>query len=345
MHFNFIRSTYKILDSIKNKVIETYQTAKKETIKFFNGKKIHTIFFSDKDLGPSSGNETMIPLPEYIAELKRTIESSKIFMREIIDKIRYQGKIKIINELNNNPTHPEYQSSFPDLLTIIPKKNDEDNFYTSTRLDENFDLEGRKSILQIDNNFRERMNKSVQQSYYEDFIFDNSSWEVSDQLNSLKNIKNTIEYFQECYENAKFSQNLDEKFMEDIHSSLFIVNNNIIVPNNRDKMIQDFQKIIPDINSQKLIATYANQKFLYQSYLQLISEHPEIEQYWIKNSRNMYKIDNLDDGSIKLVITNLSDLDVKNKNYIKKYKSLGIRATIVIYPNDLPIIKYSHFMK
>lgn len=287
----------------------------------------------------------MIPLSEHVEELKRTIESSKVFMRAIIDKIRRQGKIKIVNKLNNNPKHPQYQSSFPDLLTITPKKNNQDSFYNSMRLDENFDLEGRKNISQTDNNFRERMNKSVQQSYYEDFAFDNSSWKVSDQLNSLKNITNTIKHFQEYYENSKFSQDLDKKFMNDLNSSLFIVNKNLIFSSNREKMIQDFKKIIPDINSQKLIATYANQKFLYRSYLQLISEHPEIDQYQIKNSKNIYKIDNLNDGGIKLVATNLSDLNIKNQNYIKKYKSLGVRATIIIYPNALPIIKYSHFIK
>ncbi|WAI02934.1 hypothetical protein [Buchnera aphidicola] len=301
------------------------------------------IFFSDST--PANSNEeSIVSLAEHVEELKRTIESSKIFMRAIIDKIRYQGKIKIINELNNNPKHPEYQSSFPDLFTFIPKPNNENNFYPLKRLDENFDLQGRKNILQIDKKFKERMNKSVQEAYYNNFI-NNDSWEVSDQLNSLKNIRLTIKHFQKEYENSKFSNELDKKFMNDSYPSLFIVNDNLIPLNNRTKMIQDFKKIMPNIKFQKLISTYANQKFLYQSYLQLVSENPEINEYQIKNSRNIYKITNLNDGSIKLVATNLSDLDMKNKNYIPKYKSLGIRATIVIPPNNLPIMKYSHVIK
>ena len=53
------------------------------------------IFFSDST--PANSNEeSIVSLAEHVEELKRTIESSKIFMRAIIDKIRYQGKIKII---------------------------------------------------------------------------------------------------------------------------------------------------------------------------------------------------------------------------------------------------------
>ncbi|ANZ22812.1 hypothetical protein ATN01_02905 [Buchnera aphidicola (Diuraphis noxia)] len=189
------------------------------------------------------------------------------------------------------------------------------------------------------------MNKSVQESYMQNFIVDKNSWKVSDKLNSWKNIQNAIIHFQKSYENLKLTSDLNKTFMDDFNVSLFIINDQIITPDNREKMIQDFKTIIPDSNSQKIISIYANPKFLYQSYLQLISEHPEIDQYQIKNSRNIYKIDNLNDGSIKLVATHLSDLNVQNSNYIQKYKSLGVRATVIIYPNDFPIIKYSHFVK
>ena len=224
------------------------------------------------------------------------------------------------------------------------KPNNENDFYPFKRLDENFDLEGRKNILKIDKNFRTRMNKNIQESYYNDFIHD-STWTVSDQLNSFHNIRSTIKNFQKNYEFLKLSDNLDDKFMTDFNPCLFIINNTLIPINNRNQMLEDFKKIIPNIDSQKLISTYANERFLYQSYLQLISEYPEIDQYQAKHSRNIYKIDFLDDGSIKLVATNLSDLNVKNDNYIQKYKSFGIRATIVFSPNNLPIMKYSHFLK
>jgi len=188
------------------------------------------------------------------------------------------------------------------------------------------------------------MNKNLEESYYNDFLI-NAEWKVSDQLNSFHNIRSTIKNFQENYEYLKYSNQLDKSFMNDSNIFLFIVNNSWIPINDRKKMIESFKQIIPNVDSQKLISAYANQKFLHQSYLQLISEHPEIDQYKIKKSRNIYKINFLDDGSIKLVATNFSDLDINNDNYTQKYKSFGIRATIVFPPNSSPIMKYSHFTK
>lgn len=294
---------------------------------------------SDENGGPGTS------LAEYVEQLKQTIESSKIFIRSLIEKIRYQGKIKVVNKLNGNPKHPEFQSSFPDLLIPIPQSNNENNLYPSEIIDENFDLQGRKNILKQDKTFKLRMNKSIKESYYNDFIEHNTSWKVSDQFDSSENIASTIKDFQEIYEVLKCSAALDEQFMKDYHSSLFVINDQLITSENREEMIENFKKILPNINSQKLISIYANQKFLYQSYLQLISEHPELEDYQARNSRNIYKINNLSDGSIKLVVTNLSDLDIKNENYIQKYKSLGVRATVVFSSNHLPIIKYSHFFQ
>lgn len=188
------------------------------------------------------------------------------------------------------------------------------------------------------------MNKDIQASYYHDFISD-GEWKVSDQINSFHNIRATIKDFQKNYESLKLSDNLDQTFMTDSNPFLFIINDNLIPINNRNQVLNDFKKIIPNVDSQKLISTYANQKFLHKSYLQLISEHPEISQYQVRNLRNIYKIDFLNDGSIKLVATNLSDLNINDDNYIQKYKSFGIRATIVLPPDNLPIMKYSYFIK
>ncbi|ACL30369.1 hypothetical protein [Buchnera aphidicola] len=346
LDFDFSEIAENIIKTITNTVITTYQTFKTEAINLFNGTTFKKIFFSSDENRAKidSNSEATISLSEHIEQLKRVIESSKVYLRAIIERIRYQGKIKIVNKLNNNPRHPEYQSSFPEITNPIPEPEDENDFYPFKRLDENFDLEGRKSILKMDQNFRQRMNKNIQESYANDFI-DESTWTVSDQLNSFNNIQSTIKHFQKKYEFLKSSNDLDNDFMNDTNPFLFVVNDGLISVNNRNKMLKDFKTIVPNVEFRQLISTYANQKFLRQSYLQLISEHPEIDQYQIKHSRNIYKINFLDDGSVKLVATNLSDLDVKNDNYIQKYKSFGIRATIILPPNASPIMKYSYFMK
>ncbi|QIQ42183.1 MAG: hypothetical protein G4A98_02925 [Buchnera aphidicola (Microlophium carnosum)] len=349
LDFDILEIAENILETIQNTIITTYETVKIETKNLFNGTTFKKFFFvsdNDNNLKSNARSEPIISLSERIEQLHRVIESSKVYIRSIIEKIRYQGKIKIINKLNNNPLHPEYQSSFPDLLTATPKPKNENDFYPFKRLDENFDLEGRKDILKTDESFRKRMEKNIQESYYHDFNNNNNNlWTVSDQLNSFHNIRFTIKNFQQNYESLKSSNHLNRNFMNDSNPFLFIINDNLIPINTRNQMLQDFKKIIPNIDSQKLISTYANQMFLRQSYLQLISEHPEINQYQIKHSRNLYKIDFLNDGSIKLVATNLSDLDTNNDNYIQKYKSFGIRATVILPPDNFPIIKYSHFVQ
>ncbi|QCI16268.1 hypothetical protein D9V59_02930 [Buchnera aphidicola (Artemisaphis artemisicola)] len=205
-------------------------------------------------------------------------------------------------------------------------------------------MKGRKNIYQVDSDFKKRMNKNIEKSYYNHFI-ENNSWTVSDQLKSLSNIESTINHFQQNYDNLKFSSELDESFMTDSNPSLFIIDGTVIVANDKETMMKSFTKITPDIQTQKLISTYANQNFLHQSYVQLVSEHPEIQQYQIKNSRNLYIVDTFVDGSIKLVATNLSDLKTDDNNPTQKYKSFGTRATIVLSPYNLPTLKYSHFVK
>ncbi|WP_425619654.1 hypothetical protein [Buchnera aphidicola] len=288
-----------------------------------------------------------MPLSVYIKNLKKTIESSKVFIKSIIEHVRYTGKIKIINQSNENPTHFQYQSSFPDLAnTIITKSSNKNinDYYPLDRFDENFDLEKRKKILQKDSNFKNRMNESIQKSYYNDF-FHEYKWKVSDQLHSLHNILFTIQKFQEKYAYLKLSHKLEESFMIDAHPFIIMINDHIIPIDSYKKMMQDFKNIIPNIDNQILISTYANEKFLRQAYLQFVSEHPEINQYKFSNSKNTYNIHYLNDGSIKLVATHVADLDVQNNQPIKtKYKSCGVRATIIITPNHEPIMKYSYFI-
>ncbi|QCI24115.1 hypothetical protein D9V74_02775 [Buchnera aphidicola (Macrosiphoniella sanborni)] len=205
-------------------------------------------------------------------------------------------------------------------------------------------MEGRKQILNMDKNFKRRMDSNIEKSYYKDFISENE-WQVSSQLNSLNNINFTIKKFQEKYEYLKLSDKLEESFMVDSDPFLFIINDHIIPIDTHKKMIESFEKIIPNVEVRRLISTYANKKFLRQSYLQFFSEHPEISEYQLKNIKSTYKINYLNDGSIKLVATHISDLDIKNSNTIKQYKSYGIRATIIFTANNLPIMKYSYFLK
>lgn len=289
-------------------------------------------------------HDSDILLSDYIKQLEKIIESSKVFIGSIVDQIRYKGKIKIINTSNENPTHPQYLSTFPDLMNMPNKDNSENDDFSDNRFNETFDLEGRKQIFNQDENFKKRMEENVKKTDYNNFIHENQ-WQVFDQVNSLDNINYTIQTFQNKYRQLQSLNSFEESFMMESNPFVFIINDHIIPINTRKNMMESFEKIIPNVEVRRLISTYANKKILRQSYLQFLSEHPDIQKYEFKNLKNTYNISYLNDGSIKLVATHTSDIDTKSHNSISQYKSYGIRATIIFNANNMPIIKYSYFLK
>ncbi|AWH90244.1 hypothetical protein DD681_00130 [Buchnera aphidicola (Melanaphis sacchari)] len=260
-----------------------------------------------------------------VKELKETIKSSKIFIHTIIEKIRDTGKIKIVNKLNNNPLHPEYQSTFPDLHLASNKIDNSNQSYLSS-LNEQFDLENKNNIInrylinKIDNNFKKS----------------------SIPIDIPEKIKEKIKLF---FEKSKPVNEINQDFMEDFHSSLFIVDGNLIYSTNKEDMIREFKKIVPNIEDRKFISTYARPKLLNKSYFELISEHPELNEYRITNSRNIYEINHLKDGTLQLIVTNLSDISPTDDNSIKRYCAFGVRASAILSPeSNSPIMEYSHFL-
>lgn len=332
---------------MKNKVEDAYKKIKLHTTNFFDTAvlKYFLFPFNNPNVTKHKKNTSLMPLSIYVKQLKNTIESSKNFIRSIIENIRYKGKIKIINQSNHNPTHEQNQSSFPDLETVIVNsEHNQDNYYPFDRFDQTFDAEKRKEILKIDSDFKNRMKTSIQKSYYHDF-FNEYKWTVLNEFNTLQNIDLIIQKFQEKYEYLKLSNKLEDSFMMDSNPFLIMIDNHLIPIDSRKKMIEDFKNIVPNIEHQILISTYANKKFLREAYLEFMSKYPEMNQYKLINSQHTYKIYHLNDGAIKLVATHRSDLENQN-NYStqKQHKSFGIRATIVFPPNHEPIMKYSHFL-
>ncbi|QCI24612.1 hypothetical protein D9V75_02830 [Buchnera aphidicola (Muscaphis stroyani)] len=265
-------------------------------------------------------------------------------IKAIIEKIRSQGKIKIINTFNNNPQHPESQSSFPDLFVVTPPVKTQDEYYPFNILEEDFNLKGRKNVFKKEKTFQERMDESAKKSRYDHFM-NHRIWQVSDRFNTPQNIFSTINYFKKSYEELILSKKLDSDFMADSIPFFIIIDGRLIFLDDKSKMQKIFKEIVPNEDYQVLISTYANDKFLNQPLLQLYSENPELKEYELKNQKNIYKINMLENGSIKLVATYLSNLELKDKNYIKKYSFFGVRSTVIVSPENKPIIKYSYFVQ
>jgi hypothetical protein len=279
-----------------------------------------------------------------VEELNKTIESSKFFIDTIIEKVKEEGRLKVVNKLNKNPRHPEYESSFPDLNVAVPKKENLNQWYPSN-LDENFDIEVREGTLRVDKKFRDRMNKAIEKSHYKYFT-DNNIWKFSDKFDlSPANVFSMIRGFQKIYEKLKSSsEELNKDFMKDFHSAIFVIDGHLIPSTNKEDMIEKFKKIVPNITDQQLISAYAHPKILSQSYLHLLSEHPEINKYQTVNSRNVYTITHIDNNQIKLVVTHVSNLRAKDKNSIQPNYSFKIRTSIILSAANSPRVKFSKFV-
>lgn len=336
-------------NSVKNAVIDAYEVMKNEAINLFNGTTFLKIFnagwnfFSGPTDSTKETTEKIDNLIEQVKELHKTIESSKFFIHTIIEKVKETGRLKVVNKLNKNPLHPEYESSFPDLHEMVPKKQSLNKWYPSN-LDENFDIEVREGVLKVNQKFKDKMNRSIEKSHY-NYFTSNNNWKVSNKTDlSSENIFSTVTHFQKIYEKLKSSQELYKDFMRDFNSSLFVIDGNLIYSTNKEDMIEKFKKIVPNKRDQKLISAYAHPQILGQSYLQLLSEYPELDQYQIINSRNIYTITHIDDNQIKLVATNLSNISPENENSDYSYHSFGVRTSIILSFENEPIIKYSHFI-
>lgn len=114
-------------NSVKNAVIDAYEVMKNEAINLFNGTTFLKIFnagwnfFQVQQIQLKKQLKKIDNLIEQVKELHKTIESSKFFIHTIIEKVKETGRLKVVNKLNKNPLHPEYESSFPDLHEMVLK--------------------------------------------------------------------------------------------------------------------------------------------------------------------------------------------------------------------------------
>ena len=108
-------------------------------------------------------------------------------------------------------------------------------------------------------------------------------------------------------------------------------------------MLKDFKRLIPNDIEQKFISQYANPVLLRRSYLKLIAEHPELNNYRITRANNFYEITHLEDGTIRIISTNISNFDYIDANDVTQHHSYGLKTTVIFSYKKAPIIQYSYF--
>ncbi|QFQ32729.1 hypothetical protein FQV33_01910 [Buchnera aphidicola (Aphis fabae)] len=287
-------------------------------------------------------NEKIDSLVEYVKKLKETIESSKLFIHALIEKIREQGRLRIINKLNHNPKHPEYESSFPDLNVKIPK---EENFKIQypIDLDETFNVEVKERNLKDNQSFKEKINQSIKKSDVNYFKNAQNTPIVFDQFPSFPQPETKISY-KDMYEKLEVPENLNKYFMIDFHSAVFIIDGHLISARTKEDMLQGFKKLITNDIEQKFISQYANPALLKQAYLKLIAEHPELNNSRIVRAKNFYEITHLEDGTIRIIATNMSEFYSIDANDVTHHHSYGVKTQVIFSYTKAPIIEHSYFI-
>lgn len=288
-------------------------------------------------------NDRIDNLIKYVKKLKKSIESSKKFIHALIERIRINGRLRVVNKLNHNPKHPEYESSFPDLNVEIPK---EENFKIQypEDLDENFNLYVRTKNLQLNQKFKDKMNRSIEKSHYNYFANNKNIWTVFEAPTAPKADGTTISSYQDVYEKLEIPEHLNKYFMIDFSSAVFFIDGHLIASSTKEEMIKSFKQLITNDIEQKFISQYANPKLLKESYLKLIAEHPELENARILRAKNYYDITHLEDGNIKIIATNMSDFNSIDRNGIIKSHSFGVKTSVIFSYTQAPIIKHSYFV-
>ncbi|QCI16798.1 hypothetical protein D9V60_02955 [Buchnera aphidicola (Aphis craccivora)] len=321
---------------------------KNAAIDLFNGTTFKKIFDagyefivgSSKDESTRKVDEKIDSLVEYVKKLKKTIESSKLFIHALIEKIRDQGRLRVINKLNHNPKHPEYESSFPDLNVEIPK---EENFkirYPSD-LDENFDIEVQEQNLIENQVFKEKINTNIEKNHFNHLKNNKNTWTVFDESPSLSKAKSKVTY-KDMYEKLEIPEHFDKYFMIDFDSAVFLIDGHLISSTTKEGMMEGFKKLITNDIEQKFISQYANPALLKQAYLKLMAEHPELNKSRIVRAKNYYEITHLEDGTIRIIATNLSEFYSIDANDVTHHHSYGVKSSVIFSYTKAPIIKHSY---
>ncbi|QCI17378.1 hypothetical protein D9V62_02980 [Buchnera aphidicola (Aphis helianthi)] len=288
-------------------------------------------------------NDKIDSLVKYVEKLKKTIESSKLLIHALIKKIREQGRLKIINKLNHNPKHPEYESSFPDLNYETPISQKIDQRHPND-FDDSFDFKLKLRNIKLNKNFQDKINKTIKNSHY-DFEKNKDIWTIFDkkeESSSEENDTTTISSYSPMYEKLEVPKDLNKYFMIDFNSSVFVIDGRLIPSSTKEKMLQRFKELITNDIEQKFISQYANPSLLRPSYLKLMAEHPELNNARIVRAKNFYEITHLEDGSIRIIITNLSDFYSIDANNIRRHHSYGIETNVIFSYRKAPIIKHSY---
>ncbi|XBC37662.1 MAG: hypothetical protein U0T60_02740 [Buchnera aphidicola (Meitanaphis microgallis)] len=151
--------------------------------------------------------------------------------------------------------------------------------------------------------------------------------------------------FQDHFNELRQSLKLDNNFLFEGEHSVLQVNGERISKNSPEDMLNDFEHVLPNLESRQLISSYSNQNLFAQPYVELFSKRPELANLKLKDVNASYVVDELNDGRFQLIATSKSRLDSSYKATDgNTYDLFGIQASMILSKDKNPTIEYAYFL-
>ncbi|XBC44361.1 MAG: hypothetical protein U0W94_02795 [Buchnera aphidicola (Schlechtendalia peitan)] len=212
------------------------------------------------------------------------------------------------------------------------------NFYDSltSSSDDNTEVQSNTAVENnsIQNNSEQIESKELKRPYW--YTLENSDGESftifsgKDFQDSFNTLKNTLE--------------LNNRFISEGEDSVLQVNGQQISKYSPQDMLNDFQQVLPNLESRQLISSYTHQNLFSKPYLKLFSEKPELADLKLKDMKVSYVADAINDNEFQLVATSKANLDSSYTVDGNTYDSFGVQVSTILSKNNTPKIAYEYFL-
>ncbi|WP_343190301.1 hypothetical protein RJT30_01980 [Buchnera aphidicola (Mollitrichosiphum nigrofasciatum)] len=173
----------------------------------------------------------------------------------------------------------------------------------------------------------------------------NTPWKISRIFDkSIKNFS-TSGALNYSFKYLSRTQALNPNFIHDLKDFDLTINGVQIKSDKEKDILEKFKELIPELKSQQLISTYVNRAILAQPYLNLLRENPELTQFRPTNSILKCNIEKINEDTYKILITDITTLEVGQDAVTKIYDSCGARTAMIISKVDDPKLQHLYFIK
>lgn len=258
------------------------------------------------------------------------------------------------SDLNNEIKKPEFPSlqeeiestkEFQDILKNYHIVSSHDNLTKKIEIPKNCD----SSYLLEKHHFSDknigRFQKDKQHNISSQLSL-NFPWKILRASNHSLNTAILSDLMQKAYEDLSTTNSLDERFLNSIDDTNYIINGKLVTNENPQEVMDLIKKEIPNFNTQQLLSIYAHSGLLQEPLRNLELRYPNLDTQNIFDMLTTYEINEMKHGKLHVTITRLVDLYPSENpdSSEKEVQKYGLRTDMILTKYANPFIKYSYFV-